>query len=157
MRIWKQISYFAHGVHSSGGHVAAGCCAADAASDQAPNCVLPGLTLSFYTWHTHTGLCLKALRQQQRHRNAVNMEGLSTFRGGAWSRNPFTSCFSYNTVGHRKDERLMIVGQTLALYYSLCAMLVCQQYHLFTDRYSLTYTVQVYRWQARNILIYGLY
>lgn len=112
------MSYLAHGVHSSGGHVAAGCCAADAASDQAPNCVLPGLTLSFYTSHAHRAL-FESPETAATPYNAVNMVGLSTFRGGAWSRNLFTCCFSYSTVGHKKDEKLTIVGQTLALYNSL--------------------------------------
>lgn len=51
-------TYPAHHVHSSGGHFAGQWAAAAAAAGAAdvlalaPNCALPGLTLSFYTWPT---------------------------------------------------------------------------------------------------------
>lgn len=56
----------------------------------------PGSTFCFYTWLTDRRFCVNPLSQQQRHRNAQNMEGAPTIPAAGRLRNPFS--------GHREGE-----------------------------------------------------
>ncbi len=72
----------------------------------------------FFLYLAHRlALCPKALSQQRCHRNAQNMEGLSTFPGADGLRNAFSGRFSYSTGGVTvRVKGLTIGGHTLTLF-----------------------------------------
>lgn len=126
LTLWKLklSAYLAHHVHSRGSHFAGQWTAAAAAAVGIAACsctkLYPTWLNPFLLYLNHRlAFCLNPLSQQQRHRNAQNMEGLSTFPWASGLRNPLSGRFSTSAGVKERVKRLTIEGRTLTLLLTL--------------------------------------